>query len=85
MPKKQLLGQLFLSDEQEQLLSAFQPEDKDWLLPMAREHNVAATAVLLIGSNMRFETWGEGKVFDLTSGQRLLTESLIIKKEGWED
>lgn len=54
-----LLGQLFRSEDQEQMLSTFKSEDKDWLLPMAREHNVAATAVLLIGSNMRFETWDE--------------------------
>lgn len=57
--RRALLGQLFFAEQQEQLLSTFQPEDKDWLLPLAREHNVAATAVLLIGSNMRFKTWDE--------------------------
>lgn len=57
--RRTLLGQLFLSEDPEQLLSTFQPEDKDWLMVLAREHNVAATAVLLIGSNLRFETWDE--------------------------
>ena len=71
--RRALLGQLFFAEQQEQLLSTFQPEDKDWLLPLAREHNVAATAVLLIGSNMRFKTWDEeytdedtGKPFTFT-------------------
>ena len=100
-----LPGQLFLSEEPEQLLSTFLAEDKDWLIPLAKAHDVAVTVVLLIGSNMRFETWDEdftdedtgesftlthavpveGRVFDLTSGERLLLGSLISEKEGWKD